>query len=255
MSSHAPSLNVVLPPESHGSAGSGARRVSARELRYAYAGRRPEVVDGVSLSVSAGEVVVVLGRSGSGKTTLLRLLAGLLKPQAGTVEGRREGTRLAYIPQTLGLVRSTSVLENVLVGALGRLNALRSTLGLFGAVEENKARTLLVGLGLSGKSTRRVSTLSGGERQRVAIARALMGEPDIVLADEFVSQLDPVTAEEVLEMVKGLAGQGVGFVITTHDVELGLRLADRVVVLKNGRAQLQGRAQGLSARAVLEALR
>lgn len=233
----------------------GVPGLSARDVRYAYVGQRPQVVDGVTLEARAGEVVVVLGRSGSGKTTLLRVLAGLVRPQAGTVDGRKEGTVVAYIPQTLGLVRSTSVLENVLMGALGRTGTLKTVLGYFGEREEKRADSLLTGLGLAGKAERRVSTLSGGERQRVAIARALMGDPHIVLADEFVSQLDPVTAEEVLEMVKGLAGQGVGFVITTHDVELALHLADRVVVLRCGKVVLEGRADQLTPQAVLEALR
>lgn len=236
----------------------GARGVpglSARDVRYAYVGQRPSVVDGVTLEARAGEVVAVLGRSGSGKTTLLRVLAGLVRPHSGAVEGRKEGTVIAYIPQTLGLVRSTSVLENVLMGALGRTSALKTALGFFGPREEKRADCLLTGLGLAGKGERRVSTLSGGERQRVAIARALMGDPHIVLADEFVSQLDPVTAEEVLETVKGLAGQGVGFVITTHDVELALRLGGRLIVLRSGKIALEGRADQLTPKAVLEALR
>lgn len=248
------SLNAG-PPSRLPDTAARVSRLAAHDVRYAYVAQRPQVVDGVTLEARAGEVVVVLGRSGSGKTTLLRVLAGLVRPHSGKVVGRKEGTVLAYIPQTLGLVRSTNVLENVLMGALGRTGTWRSVCGYFGAAEEKRADSLLTGLGLSGKGERRVATLSGGERQRVAIARALMGEPHIVLADEFVSQLDPVTAEEVLEMVKGLAGQGVGFVITTHDVDLALRLADRVIVLRAGKVALEGRAAQLTSRSVLEALR
>ena len=188
---------------------------------------------------------MIVGPSGSGKTSLLKLAKGLLRPQRGTIElmGRplpRVGMRdkldphVAYIPQQLGLVRNLSVLENVLSGALGRVGALGSILKLFppGCVEE--ARETLTSLGIGHKANDKLYALSGGERQRVAIARALMQQPRLILADEFVSQLDRVTGFEIMRIMRGIADRGVGVVVTTHELGLVRRHADRVIVMRAG---------------------
>jgi len=234
--------------------------VAVRDLWFGYAGKEA-VLRGVSLDAAAGEITMVLGASGGGKTTLLKLIKGMLAPRQGRIvvhgepsprvsrTGRLDRT-VAYIPQQLGLVRSMSVLDNVLTGALGRVGTLASLVRLFPKNDVQRAHELLRMLGISEKAHERVYALSGGERQRVAIARALMQEPRLILADEFVSQLDPVTGREIMELLRGLVRAGITLLMTTHELDLVLRFADRVVVLRDGEKVLDAPAAGLDADAL-----
>jgi phosphonate transport system ATP-binding protein len=220
--------------------------VDARDLHVAYVAGR-DALRGVSLKVGAGEICMILGPSGSGKSTFLKALKGLLRPTQGTISlfGRqaarplRRRARLepgvAYIPQHLGLVRNLTVLDNTLIGVLGATGTLRSLLKMFPAPEVSRATTTLESLGVGHKLHEKVYALSGGERQRVAIARALMQQPRLVLADEFVSQLDPVTTREVMDAVRAIAAAGVTFVITSHEIDLVCEYADRAVFFRDGR--------------------
>jgi phosphonate transport system ATP-binding protein len=207
--------------------------------------RERQALKAISLSAPPGRVTMILGVSGGGKTTLLKLAKGFLVPQRGSVSAlgrrvssrtgaRRLDPRVAFIPQHLGLVRGRTALENTLTGALGRVGALRSLLGLFPRECQVEARRTLESLGIAHKASERVSDLSGGERQRVAIARALMQRPQLLLADESVSHLDPVTGAEIMELICAAARSGVAVVMTTHQLELVSRYADRVVVLRGG---------------------
>lgn len=224
-----------------------AGRALAAELEgvsFGYRGRLP-VLRSVSLQVPEGQLVMVLGASGSGKTTLLKLMKGLLWPGGGVVrlfgEAGRSGRRrsrldpgVAYIPQQLGLVRSRSVLDNALSGALGQVPTWRGVTGIYPAATVRDAHDALVRLGIGHKVGEKVRSLSGGERQRVAIARALVQRPRLLLADEFVSQLDPATTIEIMELVRDVVGQGVTTVMTTHELDVVEQFADRVVVLRDG---------------------
>jgi phosphonate transport system ATP-binding protein len=197
---------------------------------------------------------MILGMSGSGKTTLLKLCKGLLAPRSGTVRvlgepvaaapGRGQlDPRVAYIPQQLGLVRTMSVLENVLTGALGRVRGLASVAGWLPEAERKRAEELLGRLGIRSKASEKVFALSGGERQRVAIARALMQDPRVLLADEFISDLDPVTTETIMAVVDGIARDGVTVVMTTHEMEVVRDHAGHVVVLRDGAKVMDVRTQ------------
>lgn len=226
--------------------------VSVRDLWFGYGASTP-ILRGVTLEARAGEMTVILGESGGGKTTLLRILKGLSIPQQGAVEvlgaplrrGRlgRLDARVAYIPQQLGLIRSQSVLSNVLTGALGRLGTWRSLLGPVPAEYTREAEALLESLGIADKTSVAVQTLSGGERQRVAIARSLMQHPSVILADEFVSQLDVVTSREIMALARAVTDRGVTLVMTTHELDLAREFADRVVVLRHGIVALDVRAR------------
>lgn len=218
------------------------------------------VLRGVNADFRSGEVTMVLGRSGSGKTTLLKVAAGLLRPSRGRVIALGDSgeplskPRIGYIPQGIGVVGNMTVLENVLLGAFDRSPRLGALLGRFPREEVERAEVILEQLGLSGLAHERVKELSGGQRQRVAIARSLMHGAELVLADEFVSQLDPLTTIEVLELVRSLKARGVGFAITTHDVHLVPRYADRVAVIREGMVVLEREASAVSPEELVKAL-
>ncbi len=243
---------------------SRAAALDASDLWFSYGAGRP-VLRGLSLAAEAGEITMVLGASGSGKTTLLKLCKGLLAPRRGTVRvlgqpaiAARRGrldSRVAYIPQHLGLVRSSSVLDNVLAGALARVAQIPSLVRLLPRAEVQRARELLERLGIGHKTEDKAYALSGGERQRVAIARALMQEPRLLLADEFVSQLDVLTSRDILTIVRGIANEGVTVVVATHEMELVDRYADVIVVLRDGEKVLERRARADSVADVALAFR
>jgi phosphonate transport system ATP-binding protein len=164
---------------------------------------------------------------------------------APVVAGRRSrlDPAVAYIPQHLGLVLNLSVLDNTLMGALARVPELPSLAHRLPVAERRRAEDLLARLGIGHKAGDKAYALSGGERQRVAVARALMQEPSLLLADEFVSQLDVLTSREILTVVRGIADAGVAVVIATHEIELVDRYADSVVVLRDGEKVLDRRVR------------
>lgn len=214
----------------------------------------------MSLEVPVRAFWAVMGPSGSGKTTLLKVLAGILRPQKGEVsvlgyspQSLRKGAapwlrnRVGYIPQQLGLVRSLTALENVLLGSLGRQSGLGSLLGFFPTEEIDRARELLALLGIEHKATEKAFRLSGGERQRVAIARTLLQQPSILLADEFVADLDLPRATQVLEAMKDLGKrEGITFVMNLHEVQLVQAFADHAILLKEGVVIHRGLGQSVS---------
>lgn len=219
--------------------------VVADGVRFGFGGSRT-VLRGVSLQVKQGQVTMILGASGSGKTTLLKLIKGILRPQGGTLKvlGRTStGNRqdVAYIPQNLGLVRNLSVLDNALTGALTRAPALPALFHVFPKDEVEEGLAVLDRLQIGLKAYQKVHELSGGERQRVAIARAIMQRAPLLLADEFVSQLDPVTCDEIMDLVKRRAAiRGVTIIQTTHELDIVAKYADDVIVLRDGVTVLQG---------------
>lgn len=212
--------------------------LNATDIWHSYDGQS-YALRGVNVELREGLFTMLLGRSASGKTTLVKILANVIKPTRGQVNFKTGSSlssrRIAYIPQNLGLVRNLTALDNILTGALGCTSTLRSLVKKFDGKVYDKAREILSDLGIGDKAAKKIWHLSGGERQRVAIARALIQNPQVILADEFVSQLDPVTSMEILDIMKKLIQSKIAFLITTHDVTLVKKYADRVIVMKNGR--------------------
>ena len=216
-------------------------------------------VAGVELDIAAGERVALIGASGSGKTTLLRLLGAQIGPDAGTLTVlggepavmrekalRQLRSRLAFIPQDLGLVPNLRVLQNVVGGRFGKrslLGALRDL--LMPAVEARREMfAILERVGIAEKMYDRIDTLSGGQQQRVAVARALFQKPDVLLADEPISAVDPARARSMLELLTGLcAEEELTLVVSLHQLELAREVFPRLVGLKEGRV-LFDRATG-----------
>lgn len=218
--------------------------LQAEGIWFRYRGQEWVLKD-ISLSLPRGSVTIVMGRSGAGKTTLLKVLAGILRPQRGRVEvlNHRIENRaqrslyplIGYIPQQLGLVRTLTALENVLMGALGRCDHGKVLLGLFPRHETEQAQAALDLMGIGHKSSEKVFRLSGGERQRVAIARTLLQRPRVVLADEFVSDLDLALASEILNRMRQAAEQEqITFVMNMHEVQLVREFGDQVLLLDHG---------------------
>lgn len=203
----------------------------------------------VSLNVSSGELVAVLGPSGSGKSTLFRCITRLTEPDAGSIEidgvafggstgaARRKATSsIGVVFQQFNLVRRRSALANVMTAALPFLPVWRVASGLYPADLTAKAEAALVSVGLAAQRHQRADTLSGGQQQRVAIARALMQDSRILLADEPVASLDPESARMVLKLMLGLArSQGLAVLCTLHQPELAAEFADRTLSMRAGR--------------------
>ncbi|MCS7143059.1 MAG: ATP-binding cassette domain-containing protein [Aigarchaeota archaeon] len=211
------------------------------------------VLRGVSLELEEGKVYMIFGRSGAGKTTLLKVLKGILRPTSGIIryrskdllsdEDRRVAYRsIGYVPQGFGVVSNLSVLENVLTGALSRVSTLHSILGQFPEEEVERALRVIETVGLKDFAHNKVSSLSGGQKQRVAIARTLMQDPEVILADEFVSQLDPLTSRDVLEVFREICKgeKKITLVITTHDADIAYEYADSLVVMREGGITFRG---------------
>lgn len=207
---------------------------------YIQGGEPVDVLSNLSLSVRAGERVAIVGTSGSGKTTLLNLLGGLDDPTEGSVEvmaadlapmneskrARWRNQHLGFVYQFHHLLGEFSALENV---AMPLLIAKVSV-----AEARSRAKTLLTQVGLAHRCDHKPSELSGGERQRVAIARALVTQPACVLMDEPTGNLDPMTAETVLDLLLQLNRElGISFVVVTHEQYVASQM-DRVLSLEHG---------------------
>ena len=231
-----------------GESASGAEtRLAVRGLRMRYP-NGTLALDGVDLTVRAGELVTILGSNGSGKTTLLRCVARLLDPSEGEVlvDGqdlarlngealRKARLALAMVFQRANLVRRRSVLANVASGTLGRRRTWWTALGGLPAEELPLARELLRQVGVEQLGGQRADTLSGGQAQRAAIARALAQRPKLILADEPVASLDPEAAEEILRLLRQLAiDSGLAVLCVLHQPALALRYSHRVVGLRDG---------------------
>jgi phosphonate transport system ATP-binding protein len=190
------------------------------------------LLKGLTLSLTPGTFIAITGSSGSGKTTLLRTLAGELEPAEGKVVNHLDcPTRLAMIFQDLQLADGATALTNVMGGSLGRHSFL-STLFRFPSKEREQALHLLAKFGLSGKSNQWTSTLSRGERQRVAACRTLLTRPQLLLADEPVSSLDPSLADEVLTHLSDeISGENGCLVCALHNDEQVAKFADLVLRL------------------------
>jgi polar amino acid transport system ATP-binding protein len=211
------------------------------------------VLDGISLEVSQGEVVCVIGPSGSGKSTLLRCVNGLESYDAGeiTVEGQRVDRdarnivaireKVAMVFQRFNLFPHRTALENVIEGPVYVKRERRPE-------ASDRARALLARVGLAGKEDDYPHRLSGGQQQRVAIARALAMRPQAILFDEPTSGLDPELVGEVLAVMRVLANDGMTMIVVTHEMGFAREVADRVIFIDGGKIVEQG-----GARAVLSA--
>jgi phosphonate transport system ATP-binding protein len=218
----------------------------------------------VDLSIESGECVAILGSSGAGKSTLLSLINGSLSPTSGCVEVfgsdlaqlssaqlRAVQRRIGSISQRLDLVEQVRVLHNVNAGRLGHWSTLRALLALASPRPDSAVLEALDRVGLAWAVHERTERLSGGERQRVAIARMLVQVPDLVVADEPVSSLDPHRAAAVLDLLQRHT-EGQTVVVSLHQPELARIHCTRAIGLRDGRIAFDMPAGNLSTGSVVD---
>jgi len=238
--------------------GAAGRALELRNLSKEYRSG-VAVLRNISLKFADRGIAAIIGPSGTGKSTLIRCINRLTDPTAGEIlfmgtdlaklKGRRlreARRRIGMVFQEYNLVERLSVIENVLCGRLGYISAWRAWLRRFPAKDIARAFDLLEAVGLADFATERADQLSGGQRQRVGIARALMQEPDLVLADEPTSSLDPKTSVEIMELIaRAASARGVPVIVNIHNVELAKRFADRVIGMKAGEVVFDGSPKAL----------
>lgn len=223
------------------------------------------ILSGLDLTIPQGSMVALIGPSGSGKSTLLRHLAGLTAAErqgscsvqalGQTVQSngvvsknvRRIRSDIGYVFQQFNLVGRLTVLQNVLLGCLGRISRVRGTLGLFNTQEKEQALQALDRVGLLEHAYRRASTLSGGQQQRVAIARTLCQHAEVILADEPIASLDPESARNVMEVLADINQKdGKTVIVTLHQVDYAVKYCRHAIALKAGQKYFDGPIEMLS---------
>ena len=212
--------------------------LEARHLVKQYKGRT--VLDGVSLTVKPSRVVGLLGPNGAGKTTAFKLILGVEPPDGGTVlfgetlDGlplyRRARLGLGYLPQNPSVFRGLTVEENLL-----SVLEYRKT-----ASPKRAAAALMAKFNLSKSARDKAQVLSGGERRKLEFARALAADPKILLCDEPFAGVDPIAAEDIAETMRELARDGIGVLMTDHNVRAALGVCDEVNILIDGRIEMRG---------------
>jgi len=219
-----------------------------------------KALDDVSLEIEKGDFLIIVGMSGAGKSTLLRTVNNLVKPTNGEVlvdsknvtnANKRElkeiRSDIGMIFQTFNLVNRSSVLKNVLTGRLSQVSTIRSILGLWPQEDKQIAFEALNKVEILEKAYVRGSNLSGGQQQRVGIARALAQKPKVMLADEPVASLDPITSRVVMKYLKEINQElGITTIVNLHFLDLAKEFGERLIGLKEGKLVYDGKVGDVS---------
>jgi lipopolysaccharide export system ATP-binding protein len=223
-----------------------ASQLRAEGLVKSYGGRK--VVDGVSLELRCGEIVGLLGPNGAGKTTTFHMITGFIRPEAGSITldehditrmpvYRRARLGLGYLSQEPSIFRKLSVEDNV--------KAILEMLGVPGPQQMPRVEELLARFDVAHLRKQRGGTLSGGERRRVELARALASSPSFLLLDEPFTGIDPIVRAEIQDIVRKLRDEGLGILITDHNVRETLEITDRAYIMYDARVLLSGTSDDL----------
>lgn len=214
----------------------------------------------INLTINDGEFVAIIGLSGAGKSTLLRsinrlndvtegeiTIDGVSLTKAGKKELRKIRRRIGMISQQFNLVKRSTVQKNVLSGRLGYYSTWKSILGLFSKEDYERTKDALERVDLQDKLHSRCDELSGGQQQRVSIARTLVQQADIILADEPVASLDPVTTQKIMKDLQNInTTLGKTVIVNIHSVELARSFSTRIIALKAGETVFDGAPEELT---------
>jgi lipopolysaccharide export system ATP-binding protein len=216
-------------------------------LIKSYRGRR--VVNGISVEVSQGEIVGLLGQNGAGKTTTFYMIMGLVRPESGTIYMDEQDVTdlpmhvrarmgLGFLSQEPSVFRKLSVEDNI--------KAILETLDIPKDEIAAELESLMKELGIDHLRKAKAFTLSGGERRRLEIARALVTRPSFMLLDEPFSGIDPIAVQDIQSIVAGLREKGLGLLITDHNVRETLSITDRSYIMSEGRILVRGQPEDLA---------
>ncbi|MDQ3621169.1 MAG: LPS export ABC transporter ATP-binding protein [Verrucomicrobiota bacterium] len=215
--------------------------MQTEKLVKIYGGRA--VVNGIDIQIKRGEIVGLLGPNGAGKTTSFYMIVGLIRPNSGrvTFEGRdvtdfpmhkRARMGMGYLPQEESIFRKMTVAENIM--------AILETQRLSKKERNSRCEELLIQFGIEHVAHQLALTLSGGEKRRLTIARSLVTRPSLIMLDEPFSGVDPIAVREIQQIVQNLRDQGLGILITDHNVRETLSIVDRAYLIFEGRVETQG---------------
>ena len=237
----------------------GAPALEISGLRKEYR-RGVPVLRGINLTIAARGITAVIGPSGTGKSTLIRCINRLVEPSAGQIffhgldlarlRGRalrQARRRIGMVFQEYNLVERLTVMENVLSGRLGYVSPFKAWLRKYPQEDIDTAFELLDTVGLTQFANQRADALSGGQRQRVGIARAVMQQPELLLADEPTSSLDPKTSVEIMELMVSIAeSRRIPVILNIHNVPLARRFATHIIGMADGTVVYDGPPEGLT---------
>ncbi|WP_209121624.1 phosphonate ABC transporter ATP-binding protein [Alkalihalobacillus sp. BA299] len=214
----------------------------------------------VTFQIEKGEFIVVIGPSGAGKSTLLRSINRLVDSTSGEIVFKNEDImkvrssklrklrrEVGMIFQGFNLVERTSVINNVLHGRLGYMNSFKGFFSLFSERDKQEAKQLLHRVGLGSQMYKRADELSGGQQQRVGIARAIAQKPDLILADEPIASLDPVSSETIMEHLYTICQEdGIACLCNLHQVDVAKKYANRIIGIHAGEKVFDGKPEELT---------
>jgi len=221
-------------------------KLSIEGLVKSYGGRK--VVDNISLELNQQEIVGLLGPNGAGKTTTFSMITGFIQPEAGKIFlsseditalpiYRRARLGLGYLSQEASVFRKLTVMENIL--------AILELIGLSKSEMRKRAEELLAKLNIAQLAKQRSITLSGGERRRVELARALAPQPKFLLLDEPFTGIDPIVRAEIQDIINKLKQEGLGILITDHNVRETLEITDRAYLMYDAKIMISGTSEDL----------
>ncbi len=237
-----------------------------KELSHSYANQNEKSLNNINITVDPGESVVIIGSSGSGKSTLLKCINRLVEPSEGNIiineedilnskhkDVERIRGKVAMIFQNFGLIERSTVLTNVLNGRLRHNGAVSTIFGKFSNKDYEIAHKNIELVGLNKFIHKRVADLSGGQKQRVAIARALCQEPEIILADEPVSSLDPKLMKEIMDLLTEICkSKNLTLITSLHFLDFAKKYATRIIGIKEGSIIFDGEPENLTEKDIVD---
>ena len=240
--------------------------IKIENLNHTYKNRNEEAVKNINLHIKKGESVIIIGSSGSGKSTLLKCINRLVEPTSGKIliesediinsqikKAEKLRSKIGMIFQNFNLIDRETVLNNVLNGRLSYNKPIKTIFGKFSKEDNEIVEESIRRVGLEEFKSERVSNLSGGQKQRVAIARALSQKPDIILADEPVSNLDPKLMKEIMDLLKGICVEkGITLVSSLHFLDFAKRYGSRIIGMRDGQIVFDGTPEDLTEKDIVD---